>query len=48
MFFESGSQFEIDTLRLASNTLLWERGDITYRIEAEISLETALRIAASI
>ena len=35
-------------MRLATNTLLWQRGDHVYRIEADISLPTALRIAASI
>jgi hypothetical protein len=37
-----------DTLRLATNTLLWERGDHVYRLEADIDLDTALRIAASV
>ncbi len=48
VFFEAGDQIQPDTLRLATNTLLWQRGDHVYRIEADISLETALRIAASI
>ncbi len=48
LFFDSGGKFEIDTLRLATNTLLWQRGDHIYRLEADISLETALRIAASV
>jgi hypothetical protein len=33
--------------RLAGNTLIWQRGELTLRIEAEISREEALRIAAS-
>lgn len=36
-----------DTLRLAGNTLLWEQDAITYRLEAQVSREDALRIAAS-
>ena len=48
LLFESGGQIDYDTLRLATNTLLWQRGDHIYRLEADISLETALRIAASI
>jgi hypothetical protein len=48
LFFESGGHIELDTLRLATNTLLWQRGDHIYRLEADISLETALRIAASV
>ena len=46
--FEFGDQIQQDTLRLATNTLLWQRGDHVYRLEAEIDLETALRIAKSI
>jgi hypothetical protein len=48
LFFDSGGQPQLDTLRLATNTLLWQRGDHIYRIEADVSLETALRIAASV
>jgi hypothetical protein len=48
LLFDFGDQIEQDTLRLATNTLLWQRGDHVYRIEADIDLETALRIAISI
>ncbi len=48
LLFESGGKVDFDTLRLATNTLVWQRGDHVYRLEADISLETALRIAASI
>lgn len=41
-------QFTIDTLRLATNTLLWEVNGVTYRLEAHIDKATALRIANSI
>ncbi|MEY2581924.1 MAG: hypothetical protein QOE09_1773 [Ilumatobacteraceae bacterium] len=37
-----------DTLRLATNTLLWERDGHVYRLEADITLETAVRIATSV
>lgn len=37
-----------DTVRLAGNVLLWERGDVTFRIEGEISREKALEIAESV
>jgi hypothetical protein len=36
-----------DTLRLAGNTLLWDTGGITYRLEAQVSREEAVRIASS-
>ncbi len=48
LFFEVGGQIQPDSLRLATNTLLWQRGDRVYRIEADVSLPTALRIAASV
>ncbi|HZX53647.1 MAG TPA: hypothetical protein VFE86_03155 [Ilumatobacteraceae bacterium] len=49
LFFEIGQdQLEQDTLRLATNTLLWERNGHLYRLEADISLETAIGIASSI
>jgi hypothetical protein len=36
-----------ETLRLAGNTLLWEQGGVTFRLEAQVTREEALRIAAS-
>jgi hypothetical protein len=33
--------------RLAGNTLIWQRGDLTLRLEGELSKEEALRIAES-
>ena len=37
-----------DSLRLAGNTLLWERGDLLLRLEADVSKREALRIADSV
>jgi hypothetical protein len=37
-----------ETRRLAGNTLLWQRGERTLRLEGAISLPTALRIARSV
>ena len=48
LFYESNGAIVPDTLRLATNTLLWQRGDIVFRLEADIPLATALRIAADI
>jgi hypothetical protein len=48
VFFELNGQTERDTMRLATNTLLWQRDGRVYRVEADVSLETALRIAVSI
>jgi len=36
-----------ETLRLAGNTLLWEQGELTLRVELAGTKEEALRIAAS-
>ena len=36
-----------ETLRLAGNTLLWEQADATLRLEAQVTREEAIRIAAS-
>jgi len=38
---------QVETLRLAGNTLLWEQDGVTYRLEAQVSKDEALRIAAS-
>lgn len=42
----SGSAVQ-ETLRLAGNTLVWEQGSVTMRLEAQVSKDQALRIAAS-
>lgn len=47
-YTDPGGAFRQDTLRLATNTLLWQRGDITYRLEATTSLDEARRIAGSL
>jgi hypothetical protein len=36
-----------ETLRLAGNTLLWEQGGVTFRLEAQISRDDALSIATT-
>jgi hypothetical protein len=41
-FIQQGS------LRLATNTLIWERGGVTYRLEGQLSLRQALKIAESV
>ncbi|MDQ3692372.1 MAG: hypothetical protein M3464_01920 [Chloroflexota bacterium] len=42
----SGETFG-DELRLAGNVLLWEGGDMTYRLESELTMEAAIAIAES-
>lgn len=47
-YSDSRGVFREDTLRLATNTLLWQRGELTYRLEATIDLDAARNIAASV
>ncbi|GAC1698325.1 MAG: hypothetical protein NVS9B6_08290 [Candidatus Limnocylindrales bacterium] len=47
IFYRSGAGFETDELRLAGNTLMWQQGLTTVRIEAAVDQATALRIAAT-
>ncbi|MHB8510077.1 MAG: hypothetical protein ACYDGR_15790 [Candidatus Dormibacteria bacterium] len=37
-----------EPLRLADNTLLWEKGGVTFRIESGLDLDAALRVANGI
>jgi hypothetical protein len=48
LLFQFGDEVLPDTFRLATNTLLWQRDEHVYRLEADIDLDTALRIAASV
>lgn len=44
---EANGNIQQETLRLAGNTLVWDESGIAYRIEAQISRDDALRIAAT-
>lgn len=48
-FYSTGVAGEVlqETLRLAGNTLVWQRGGLLLRLEAQVDRATALRIAAS-
>ena len=48
-FYSAGVAGEVlqESLRLAGNTLIWQRGGLLLRIEAQVDKATALRIAAS-
>jgi hypothetical protein len=39
---------QTETLRLAANTLVWEHGGVTYRIESALSKADAIRIATTL
>lgn len=47
VLYRNGSQIDPDELRLAGNTLVWQQGPTTVRIEAAVDQATALRIAAT-
>ena len=47
LLYRTGSQTESDELRLAGNTLVWQQGLTTVRIEAAIDQASALRIAGT-
>jgi len=47
-FLDANGVLHDETLRLAGNTLLWEQGELTLRMELGGNKEAALRIAASL
>jgi hypothetical protein len=47
LFTDRYGRFREDTARLAGKTLLWQQGDVTLRLEGDLSKEEALRIARS-
>jgi hypothetical protein len=47
-YLDRHGDMESEQVRLAGNVLLWERGTRTLRLEADISKEEAVRIAASV
>jgi hypothetical protein len=48
VYFDPAGNFREESLRLAGNTLLWEAGGITYRLEADVSKDEAVRIASTL
>ena len=47
-YLDRQGDMQSEQVRLAGNVLLWERGTRTLRLEADISKQEALRIAASV
>jgi hypothetical protein len=45
---DPGNQPLVDEARIAGNTLLWTRGEVTLRLEADVPLPQALAIARSV
>ncbi len=49
VFFEdTNGSVQIDSLRLATNTLLWTEDSVVYRLEASVSRDDAIEIARSV
>jgi hypothetical protein len=47
-YFDRNLAFREERVRLVGNTLLWERGSVTLRLEADVSKADALKIARSV
>jgi hypothetical protein len=47
-YFDRRGEYRQEIVRLAGNTLLWERGPLTLRLEADINEEEALKIARAV
>jgi hypothetical protein len=47
VYMDPDGSVNIDTLRLAGNTLIWRHGEVLVRLEADVSKAAALRIARS-
>ena len=46
-YLDAAGNFREEQTRLAGNTLIWQRGDLTLRLEGELPKEEAIRIAES-
>jgi hypothetical protein len=47
VYIDRFGSFQQESSRLAGATLIWQRGDVTYRLEGRVSREEAVRIAES-
>jgi hypothetical protein len=43
-----GQSIQAENIRLATNTLLWQHGNLTLRLESALDLDRALRVAESV
>jgi hypothetical protein len=48
VYLDRTGEYRQEIVRLAGNTLLWERGPLTMRLEADIDREEAVKIARSV
>ncbi len=47
-YLDRDGEVVFETLRLAGNTLLWEEGGFSYRLESGLDMEAAIRVAESL
>jgi hypothetical protein len=47
-FLDEDGEPVVDHTRLAGNTLIWERGSLTLRLESELTKEEAIRVAEDV
>lgn len=48
MYVDRAGEWRTETARLAAQSLVWQRGAVTYRLEGAFALEDAVRIAATV
>jgi hypothetical protein len=47
-YADAAGNIQYETIRLAGNTLLWQQGSLTLRLESALDEQAALRIAAAV
>jgi anti-sigma factor RsiW len=47
VFLDRSGSFQQERVRLAGSTLIWQQGDVTYRLEGRVARDEAVRIAES-
>ena len=48
MYVDRAGEWRTETARLAAQSLIWQRGAVTYRLEGAFTVEEAMRIAATV
>ncbi|RSM47014.1 hypothetical protein DMA12_09740 [Amycolatopsis balhimycina DSM 5908] len=48
MYVDRAGERRTETARLAAQSLIWQRGAVTYRLEGAFTLEDAVKIAATV
>jgi hypothetical protein len=48
IYVQAAGKDQMETLRMAANTLIWEHAGVTYRIESGLSKADAFKIAAGL